>query len=86
MAFDLGSKAEGVMDKVLGFVVVLALIGGTIALVFTNLGTVLTAFAAPDTGNTTLDAIIPILGLVVGVIVVFGIVGLIRRAVSTNES
>lgn len=84
MAFDLAGKSESVMDKVLTFVVVLALIGGTIALVFTNLGTVITAFKSPDTGNDTLDSIIPILGLVVGVIVVFGIVRLIKKAVGAE--
>src|SRR5438105_2860878 len=48
-------KSEKAIDGMLGLIVVLALAGGTIALVFTNLGTVMAAFASPSTGNTTLN-------------------------------
>ncbi len=82
---DLYGASEGVIGKILAFVVVLAIVGGTIALVFTNLGTVMAAFTTPDTGNDTLDAIIPVLGLVLGVSVVFGIVAIVSKAVKSNE-
>lgn len=78
MAFDLGSKAESALDGMLGIVVVLALIGGTISLVFANLGDVIAAFENPATGNVVLDGILPVLGLVVGIIVAFGVVRKIR--------
>jgi len=81
---DLYGASEGVIGKVLAFVVVLAIVGGTIALVFTNLGSVITEFESATTGNATLDAIIPILGLVVGVGVVFGIVAIIVKATKGN--
>lgn len=81
MAFDLGSKAESALDGMLGLVVILALVGGTIALVFTNLGDVIAAFASPDTGSVVLDGILPTLGLVVGIIVSFGVVRRIRAGV-----
>ncbi len=85
MPADLYGASEGVIGKVLTFVVVLAILGGTIALVFTNLGTVMAAFTAPDTGNDTLDTIIPVLGLVLGVTVVFGLVAIATRAVKGSE-
>lgn len=84
MAFDLSGAAEGVLARVITFIVVLAVVGGTIGLVFTNLGDVVAAFATPATGDATLDAIIPILGLVVGFGVVFGIVGLILNSTKGN--
>ena len=36
---DLSAQAEDTITKVIGFIVVLALLGGTVALVFTNLNT-----------------------------------------------
>lgn len=86
MAFDLGSKAEGVTDRVLGLVVVIAILGGTIALVFTNLGVLVGAFSNPSLNNTTLNAIVPVLGLVCGITAVFGVVRLVKHATAGGES
>src|SRR5687768_16268469 len=41
---DLSERTESTINSVLGFIVVLALLGGTIALVFTNLDTLVEAF------------------------------------------
>lgn len=79
---DLSSVAEDTITKVIGFIVVLALLGGTIALVFTNLNTLVDAFLAYTSNSTVLQALVPIFGLVLGVFIVLGIVKLVRR--STN--
>ncbi len=85
MAYDIAGASEGVIGKVLTLVVVLAILGGTIALVFTNLGTVIAEFTGASTGSDTLDSIIVVLGLVVGITVVFGLVGVIAKAVKGSE-
>lgn len=79
---DLSSVAEDTITKVIGFIVVLALLGGTIALVFTNLNTLVDAFLDYTSNSTVLQALVPIFGLVLGVFIVLGIVKLVRR--STN--
>lgn len=83
MAFDIGSKAEGTAGKTIGLVVILAIIGGTLGGIFSNLGVVVGEFTNVSTGNAVLDTIISSgLVLLVGVAVVFGIVKLIQRAAS----
>lgn len=77
---DLASGAENTIDKVLTFIVVLALLGGTIGLVFTNLNTLVDAFQQFTSNNTVLQAIVVIFGLVIGVFVVLGIVKLVRKS------
>jgi hypothetical protein len=77
---DISEKSESTINAVLGLVVVLALLGGTIALVFTNLDTLVEAFQNFTSSNTTLQAIVPIFGLVLGVFIVLGIVRLVRRS------
>lgn len=81
---DISGKAESTINAVLGFVVVLALLGGTIALVFTNMNTLVGAFQNFTSGNATLQALVPIFGLVLGIGIVLGIVGLVRRATGTD--
>lgn len=80
MAFDIQSKAVKVVGAIIGFIVVLAIAGATVGDVFTNLGTVVTEFTNATTGNATLDAIIPVLGILVGLGVVFGLVTLLTRS------
>lgn len=75
----LSGKAEGTLDAVIGFIVVLAILGGTVALIFTNLDTLVEAFEGFTSNNTVLAALVPIFGLVLGVLVVLGIVKLVRR-------
>lgn len=75
----LGGMTEDVIGKVLGFIVVLAILGGTIALVFTNLNTLVDAFEGFTSNSTVLAALVPIFGLVLGVLIVLGIVKIIQR-------
>lgn len=77
---DLSAQAESTITKVIGFIVVLALLGGTIALVFTNLNTLVDAFQDYTSNNTVLAALVPIFGLVLGVFIVLGIVKLVRSS------
>ncbi len=78
---DITNVAEGTIGKVLGLIIVLAVLGGTIGLVFTNLSTVIDAFnATTPTGDPVADAIIPVLGILVAVGVVLGLVALVLRA------
>ncbi len=77
---DLSERTESTINSVLGFIVVLALLGGTIALVFTNLDTLVTAFENFTSSNATLQALVPIFGLVLGVLIVLGIVKLVRKS------
>lgn len=77
---DLAEKSESTINAVLGFIVVLALLGGTIALVFTNLDTLVSAFEDFTSDNATLQALVPIFGLVLGVLIVLGIVKLVRKS------
>lgn len=77
---DLSERTESTINAVLGFVVVLAILGGTIALVFTNLETLVVAFENYTSANATLQALVPIFGLVLGVLIVLGIVKLVRRS------
>ena len=81
MADGLTDKTESTINAVVGFIVVLAILGGTIALVFTNMDTVVAAFSNytnPD--SATLEALVPIFGLVLGILIVLGIVKLVRRS------
>lgn len=77
---DLSAQAESTITKVIGFIVVLALLGGTIALVFANLNTLVDAFQDYTSNNTVLAALVPIFGLVLGVFIVLGIVKLVRSS------
>jgi len=77
---DLSEKAETTINAVLGFIVVLALLGGTIALVFTNLDTLVSAFQDFTSDDPTLAALVPIFGLVLGVLIVLGIVRLVKKS------
>ncbi len=77
---DLSEKAESTINTVLGFIVVLALLGGTIALVFTNLDTLVGAFQNFTSENPVLAALVPIFGLVLGVLIVLGIVKLVKKS------
>lgn len=77
---DLSAQAEDTITKVIGFIVVLALLGGTVALVFTNLNTLVDAFQNYTSNNTVLQALVPIFGLVLGVFIVLGIVKLVRHS------
>lgn len=77
---DISGKAESTINAVLGFIVVLALLGGTIALIFTNLDTLVAAFENFTSSNATLAALVPIFGLVLGVTIVLGVVALVRRS------
>lgn len=77
---DLSERTESTINSVLGFIVVLALLGGTIALVFTNLDTLVTAFENFTSSNATLQTLVPIFGLVLGVLIVLGIVKLVRKS------
>lgn len=78
----LEASANGTIEKVLAFIVVLAILGGTIALVFTNLDTLVTAFENFTSSNAVLAALVPVFGLVLGIGVILGIVKLVKR--STN--
>lgn len=80
MADGLSDKTESTINAVLGFIVVLAILGGTIALVFTNLDTLVSAFENFTSSNATLQLLVPIFGLVLGVLIVLGIVKLVRRS------
>lgn len=80
MADGLSERTESTINAVLGFIVVLALLGGTVALVFTNMNTLVTAFENFTSDNATLQALVPIFGLVLGVLIVLGIVKLVRRS------
>lgn len=83
MAFSgLSNKAEGVIEAVIGFIVVLAILGGTVALIFTNMSTLVDAFEAFTSNSTVLQALVPIFGLVLGVLIVLGIVKLVKRFTS----
>ena len=83
MAFSgLSNKAEGVIEAVIGFIVVLTILGGTIALIFTNMSTLVDGFEAFTSNNTVLQALVPIFGLVLGVLIVLGIVKLVKRFTS----
>lgn len=75
----LSGKTEGVLDRVLGVIVILAILGGTIGLVFTNMDEVINAFTDYSGNSTVLNALVPIFGLVLGVLIVLGIVKIIRR-------
>lgn len=83
MAFDLAGKAESTLDKFIGFVVILAIAGATITLIFQNLADVTTAFNDPGTNNTVVDALGPVLGIVLGVFALFGLVKIIRDAIGS---
>lgn len=77
----LDNVAESTVGKVLGLIVVLAILGGTIAIVFTNLSSVMDAFSAPTpTGNTTVDAILPVFAILIGLAVALGLVAIVLRA------
>lgn len=69
---------EGVIGRILAFIVVLAILGGTVALVFTNLNTLVDAFENFTSNNSVLVALVPIFGLVIGVLIVLAIVKLVR--------
>jgi hypothetical protein len=78
---DLTEKSESTINAVLGFIVVLAILGGTIALVFTNMDAVVGAFSGyTNADSATLAALVPIFGLVLGVLIVLGIVKLVRKS------
>lgn len=81
MARGIGGAAEGLIGNVVRFVVVLAILGATVGLVFTNIGDVLGVFEnnASDLNNSVLTAIAPTLGLLLGVGFVFGLVKLGQR-------
>lgn len=77
----LSGQAEDAANRTISLTVVLAILGGTIGGVFTNLGTVMQEFANVSTGNVILDSIITGgLALLVGVGIVFGIVKIAQRA------
>lgn len=80
---DLSATAENTVERIIGVIVVLAIIGATAALMFTNLGVVLDVFTSVDTGNTVLDAVIPVLAIPLGLTVVFGLYKLVRGAFSS---
>lgn len=75
----LSGKTEGVLDRVLGIIVILAILGGTITLVFSNMDSVINAFTDYSGNSTVLNALVPVFGLVLGVLIVLGIVKVIRR-------
>lgn len=77
----LEAQADKTINSVLGIVVILAILGGTIALVFTNLNTVVSAFEDYTGDNAVLQALVPVFGLVVGIGIVLGLAKLVRRAV-----
>lgn len=79
MAFDLTGKAESTLDKFVNYIVILAIAGATITLIFQNLATVTTAFNDPGTNNTVVDALGPVLGIVMGVLGLFGLIKVIRE-------
>lgn len=76
----LGDMAENTIARVLGLIVVLALLGGTIALVFTNMDTLIDAFSGYNGSDPVVTAIVGIFGLVLGVFIVLGIVRIVQRA------
>lgn len=77
--------ADRTANKTIGLVVVLAIIGGTIGSVFTNLGTIVAEFLNISTGSTVIDTIVSsALVLLVGFAVVFGIVRLIQNAAGSD--
>lgn len=77
---DISNVAESTVGKVLGLIVVLAILGGTIALVFTNLGTVIAAFEGATTGNAVVDAVAPVFAIVIGLAVLLGLAALAIKA------
>ena len=82
MAFNLGNKAESTLEKVLGVIVVISLLGGVAVTFFTSIKSLVTAFNNTSaTGNTVADLIVPTLGLVVAFLGVFALIKLVSDAV-----
>lgn len=83
---DITSSADKTMNKALSVVIVLAIIGATIGLMFTNLGNIIANFTNVDTGNETVDLIInSALVLVVGLSVPLGIVKLVQKSTNVGK-
>lgn len=85
MAFSLGNKAESTMEKVLGVVVVISLLGGVAVTFFASIKSLVTAFNNTSaTGNSTADLLLPTLGLVIAILGVFALIKLVSDAVKEN--
>lgn len=76
----LENVAESTVGKVIGLIVVLAILGGTISLVFSNMGDVMTAFETSATGNATVDAVAPVFAILIGLGILLGLVTLALKA------
>lgn len=83
MPFDLGNKAENILDSIIALIVVLAILGATIGGLFgDDLTAILLAFTSLNTGVAVLDALGPVLAIVVGFMIVFGVVKVVRKAIT----
>ena len=81
MAYELSGRTAGVIGTVVGLIVVLAILGATIGDVFTNMDLVVNEFFTYTNANSTLlAALVPVLGILVAIGILFGIVELIGRA------
>lgn len=81
MAFALSEMTGTVIAKVVGLIVVLAILGATIGDVFTNMDLVVNEFATyTNVNSAVLSSLIPVFAIVVGIGIVLGIVGLTQRA------
>lgn len=81
MAYALTERTGTVIGAVIGLIVILAVLGATIGDVFTNMDLVVNEFFTYTNVNSTLlDALVPVLGILVAIGILFGIVGLIDRA------
>lgn len=81
MAFALSDRIGAVIGTVIGLIVILAVLGATIGDVFTNMDLVVNEFFTYTNLNSTLlDALVPVLGILVAISILFGLVSLIERA------
>ena len=80
MPLEIEDTAEHVLAKVLGLIILFALLGGLAVSFFASVKTLVTAFNDTSaTGNTTMDGVIAVFGLIVAVIAVFAIIKLLQH-------
>lgn len=80
----LGFNVDGTTNKIIGAVLAIAIVGGFMTTYFDNLTTIVGGLANGTftTGSTTVDALLPVFALLLGILAVMGLVRLIARAVS----
>jgi hypothetical protein len=73
------------LDKVITIVVVVAVFGGVFSLRFANEADLAKVYQTPPVDDMPAPTILPILGPIVAVVVVFGIIKLVQGAIQLHK-